>query len=214
MSSRSFTLVGDATERSTGSFAGILVCAGLLNALVAAFLLCRLPQSTSPSLIGLLFRASLYVCGVAAAGAGGTWFYWRRSSSSSRMTFSRFLQVIWPGVRRGVGLGAGGRVADDGAVASCRGNRGRWWIHPFSWVAKDDSDGGRFPRRAHWSDDASERELFADSLQAPVLRLQGYGIAICVYAAALAPLRPLDVYSQLPDGDRCVYLRVGIDVPF
>jgi hypothetical protein len=41
-------------------------------------------------------------------------------------------------------------------------------------------------RRAHWSDDASERELFADSLQAPVLRLQGYGIAICVYAAALA----------------------------
>ncbi len=87
MNSRSFTLVVDATERSTGSLAGILVCAGLLNASIAALLLCRLPNSTSPSLIGLFFRASLYVCGVAAAGAGGTWFYWRRSSGSSRLNF-------------------------------------------------------------------------------------------------------------------------------
>lgn len=40
--------------------------------------------------------------------------------------------------------------------------------------------------RMHWSDRVSARELFADSMQAPVLRLHGYAIAISVYAAAFA----------------------------
>jgi hypothetical protein len=185
MNSKGFTLVGDATERSTGSFTSILVCAGLLNALIAALLLCRLPQSTSPSLLGLLFRASLYVCGVTAGGAGGAWFYWRRSTSSSRLNFPvPFSSFCVACVAGWAWLPAVVLLMDEqspvaAAIAAVGGSILSLGLRKTIPMVKD-------PLYVHWSDVASGRELFACALQTRVPRLQGYVIAISLYAAAVA----------------------------
>ena len=185
MNSKSFTLVGDPTERSTGSFAGVLVCAGLLNALIAAFLVCRLPQGSATSLIRLLLRAAIYVCIVAAAGFGGTWFYWKRSSNSSKLNFPVSIRMFglvcvtgWVWVPAIVLL-----VSERSPVAAAIAAVGGFIL----------ADGLRktIPRatdslREHWFDAASNQELFTQTLQAPAFRSHGYTIAICIYLAGFA----------------------------
>ncbi|MGA9461296.1 MAG: hypothetical protein WBV28_00805, partial [Terracidiphilus sp.] len=73
---------GDQGDRSPASVVRLLVIAGLINALIVAVLLCRLPATHTPSLTGLLFRAMAYVALGALAGTVGTWIYWRRATSS------------------------------------------------------------------------------------------------------------------------------------
>ncbi len=62
-------------------FFGFLVAAGLLNALIASFLLFRLPNSHAPTLTSLFIRALIFVASGALAGSAGIWFYWRNSGS-------------------------------------------------------------------------------------------------------------------------------------
>lgn len=66
-------------------FLGFFVCAGLLNAAIVALLVCRLPATSGPSLLGTLTRAAVYVLLGASAGTLGAWFYWRRSASPFRL---------------------------------------------------------------------------------------------------------------------------------
>lgn len=65
-------------------FVAFLVAAGLINALIAAYLLLRLPASHFPTLIALLVRAAIYAAFGALAGTVGIWFYWRNSQSPFR----------------------------------------------------------------------------------------------------------------------------------
>lgn len=58
-----------------------MVGAGLLNALIAGFLLCRLPESHSPTLTLLCTKAGFYVLAGVLAGAGGTYVYWKNPAS-------------------------------------------------------------------------------------------------------------------------------------
>jgi hypothetical protein len=58
-----------------------LVGAGLLNSLIAAFLILRLPDAHTPTLTSLVVRASIFVLAGALAGTAGSWYYWRRPAS-------------------------------------------------------------------------------------------------------------------------------------
>ena len=65
------TYQADAHLPSLTRFLAVLAAAGLINASIAAYLLCPLPASHHPSLTALLIRASIYVFGAAFAGALG-----------------------------------------------------------------------------------------------------------------------------------------------
>jgi hypothetical protein len=69
---------------TTKRFLVFMVGAGLLNALIAGFLLCRLPDSHTPSLQSLLIRATIYVAIGALAGIAGIYLYWNSSASPFR----------------------------------------------------------------------------------------------------------------------------------
>ena len=65
-------------------FFGFMVGAGLMNAMIGSFLLCRLPETNAPDLISILIRAAIYVAVAVLAGLAGTWLYWRNPSSPFR----------------------------------------------------------------------------------------------------------------------------------
>ncbi|HEY3706619.1 MAG TPA: hypothetical protein VGL22_16270 [Terracidiphilus sp.] len=61
-----------------------MVAAGLLNALIAAYLLCRLPEAHHPTVESVFFRAIAYVALAAVAGVVGTYLYWHNPASPFR----------------------------------------------------------------------------------------------------------------------------------
>lgn len=65
-------------------FFGFVVSAGLINAMLVSFLLCRLPDPHSTSGIAVLLRALLFVGAGALAGVGGAWLYWNNPASPFR----------------------------------------------------------------------------------------------------------------------------------
>jgi hypothetical protein len=62
----------------------LMVAAGLLNALIAGLVLCRLPAAHHPTLQAVLLRAIVYVGLGAVAGIVGTYLYWHNPASSFR----------------------------------------------------------------------------------------------------------------------------------
>src|SRR6185437_5252596 len=74
-----------------------LIAAGLLNALIAGVLLCRLPEDHHPRVGSLALRAALYVGIGALAGVMGTYVYWHSAANSLRadppVPFSLFALV-------------------------------------------------------------------------------------------------------------------------
>ena len=168
--------------RSQSELLRLLVLAGLVNASIAAVLLCRLPASHTPSLRLLLLRAVAYVgCG-ALAGTVGAWWYWRRAfgslGSSLPLPFLHFALTcavgwVWvPAVvlLAGQDAPAAAGVAALGAALLALGLRRALPLldeTPFSSVPE-------------------ERELFADALRAPPSEGEGYAIASCIYLAGFA----------------------------
>ena len=63
---------------------GFMVGAGLINAMIAGILLCRLPNLHSPTFSTLLARSILHVVIGVVAGVGGCWLYWKNPSSPFR----------------------------------------------------------------------------------------------------------------------------------
>ena len=59
----------------------LMVGAGLMNAMIAGFMLCRLPESHSPTFVSICFRAVCYVLAGVLTGVGGTYLYWRNPAS-------------------------------------------------------------------------------------------------------------------------------------
>ena len=98
-----------ADASSIRGFVGFFVSAGLVNATIAAVLLCRLPEARVPSPAALLMRAALYVVLGAVAGVAGAYFYWRASSNPYRLSspisfreFSLICATGWVWVPAGV----------------------------------------------------------------------------------------------------------------
>ena len=65
-------------------FFGLMVGAGLINAMLAGILLCRLPELHSTTVVTLFTRAILHVVIGVLAGVGGSWLYWKNPSSPYR----------------------------------------------------------------------------------------------------------------------------------
>jgi len=177
------TFQADRSPVSLNRFLGYLVAAGLVNALIAAFLLCRLPAAHAPSLKALFARASIYVCIAALAGLGGGWLYWRRSAtpaaSDPPLSFSRFAlanAVAWVWVPAVVLFSrqdslAAPALAMIAAALLAAGLR-------KTLPAPADTP--------HTAADWQQRELFSDSFLIARRQPLAYFVAVCLYAAGLA----------------------------
>jgi hypothetical protein len=62
-------------------FFTLMVVAGLMNAMIAGFLLCRLPEAHDATFAALCIRAAIYVLAGVLAGAIGTYIYWKNPAS-------------------------------------------------------------------------------------------------------------------------------------
>jgi len=169
-----------------GRFFAINVAAGLINAMIASFLLCRLPEVHTLNLFSLCIRAVRYVSVGALAGVVGSWFYWSNSSSSlgkqSRLPFPLFALVCaaaWVWVPSMILFSeqvsaVTALVAMVGAMALAAGLRSaaRTLFAPVSQPC------------TVW--EYNNIELFAESLYQPPFDARGYAIAVALYAAGWA----------------------------
>jgi hypothetical protein len=158
-----------------------LTVAGLINAMIAALLVCRLPSSHEPSMTGLFVRALIYVALSALAGTAGAWLYWRRASISAdaRLPFSfkwfaLTCAAAWVWLPAFVLLAGGGSpfaalVAAIGAAVLAAGLR-----------PDLTEQVGSLPSQPE------EHDLFAATLRTPAREFSGYVIAACVYAGLYA----------------------------
>jgi hypothetical protein len=163
-----------------------MVGAGLLNALIVGFFVCRLPPAHSPTIQSLAVRAIIYVAAGALAGMAGIYIYWHTPSSPFRATpplpFSLFALVSatgWIWVPSMVIFseqlsGATAFVGAIGAFLLAVGLR-----HATSVLFAPAS-------RASSGFEKQEGQLFAESLYRAPREVHGYLIAICVYAAGWA----------------------------
>ncbi|MFZ0743938.1 MAG: hypothetical protein WAM85_06010 [Terracidiphilus sp.] len=169
-------------------FFGFMVGAGLTNAMIGGFLLCRLPQSPSPGLVSLLIRAIAYVAVGVVAGVVGTWLYWRNPSSpfrqSAPLPFTLFALVCAAGWVWAPSMAifseqisaATAFVAMIGAFVLASGLRGATY---FAFAPA---------QTLHSTFEMDDVELFAESLHRPPLEIHGYLIAISLYGAGAALL--------------------------
>lgn len=167
-------------------FLTFTVAAGLVNAMIASFLLCRLPDMQTFSLTTLCVRATVCVATGVVAGVGGSWFYWiylaRPFCEDPPLPFSLFALVCasgWVWVPSMVLFSeqvsaVTAFVAMVGAFVLASGLRS--------------ATRSLFAPEVHspslWEYDHGE--LFAESLYRPPFDARGYGIAIALYAAVWA----------------------------
>jgi hypothetical protein len=160
-----------------------MIGAGLLNALIAGVLLCRLPEAHHPTLSSVTVRAALYVVIGAIAGVMGTYVYWNYPSSRLRedppVPFSLFALICaagWVWIPAMV-------LFSEQVSAMC------------AWVAMIASLllSGEMRRMAYLvfsphqslaaAAPAQERPLFAESLYRPPSDPYGFVITFCLYGA-------------------------------
>lgn len=167
-------------------FFGLMIAAGLVNAMIAGFVLCCLPDPHAPTAASLLMRAIGYAVVGVLAGVAGTWVYWWNPSSPFRerspLPFRLYALVcasgwiwvpamvlFWDQLSPLTPL-----VAAVGAYLLASGLRG----------ATDSAFAPAVPAPIVWSQDVSD--LFAESLYRPPAETHGYLIAFGLYAAAWA----------------------------
>ena len=161
----------------------------MINAMIAGFLLCRLPESHSPTLASLLIRAVIYVAVGALAGVGGAWIYWKNPAGPFRenppIPFPHFALVCatgWVWVPCMIIFSeqvspAAALVAMTGALILANGLR-----NATAFVfAPAQHDPPCLP--------PEETEIFAESLYRAPQEVHGYLITICIYASAFALAR-------------------------
>lgn len=164
------------------AFIGYFVAAGLLNATIAALLLCRLPESRVPSLWLLLLRATVYVLGAAAAGIAGAYFYWRRYSNRSHpapVPFAGFCLICasgWVWVPAAVLLSAQESKATAIIGIICGAILG---VGLRREIPPDEVAG--YPLAP-----TEQRQLFGATFEPVPRDVYGYVIAGCAYAAGYA----------------------------
>jgi hypothetical protein len=181
---RPITLLAEPGHLSANAFLRFLVVVGVLNSLIAAFLLCRLPAAHTPSLTALFIRAVVYVAIGALAGTAGSWFYWRRSSAPFSpdfpVTFRLFALVcaigwIWaPAIVL--------FSSQDSAVTPALSTLASALLAAYLRKIFPSANLDAHPSVHAWQD----RELFTDSTFTVRHEWHGYVIAVCLYAAFYA----------------------------
>ncbi len=167
-------------------FIAFMVGAGLINAMIASFILCRLPAAHDPTLQSVLIRAILFVGVGAFGGILGTYLYWHNPASPFRtnapLPFPLFALVCtagWVWVPSMAMFseqlsGATALVAGIGAFFLAIGLRQT----TFSALAPATELDPLPPHK--------DFELFAESLYEPRGEAYGYVIAISLFAACMA----------------------------
>jgi hypothetical protein len=164
-------------------FFAFMVGAGLINALIAGFALCRLPGANNPSIASLLCRAACYVAIGAAAGVIGAYLYWQNPWSPFRektpVPFPLFALVCASGwvwipsiVIFSEALSAGAALAAMiAALLLASGLRNATYF-----VLAPATSGPT----------SSDALLFEESLYRAPADLVGFAIALCLYTALVA----------------------------
>jgi len=161
-----------------------MVGAGLLNAVIAGFLLCRLPDAHAPSVRALLARAAVYVGIGALAGVMGAYLYWHSPSSSFRedppLPFALFAMVcaagwLWVPAMVIFSEQVSGIAALVAAIGAFLLGIGLRSATSFVFAPAE----GKAPC-------VSESDLFAESLYQAPWEAHGYLIALCLYAGGWA----------------------------
>jgi hypothetical protein len=162
----------------------IMVATGLLNALIAGFLLCHLPAAHHPTLQSLLTRAALYVVLGAVTGIIGTYLYWHNPASSFRdhppLPFSLFALVCaagWVWVPAMI-LFSEQVSALTAAVALVAAFLLAGEIRRISLLI--------LPPLTDSNSPPADSTLFAESLYRAPAEPDGYLLALCLYAAGWA----------------------------
>jgi hypothetical protein len=167
-------------------FLAFMVAAGLVNALIAGFLLCRLPESTASDLGSLLARAISYLALAVAAGVLGAYAYWQCPWSPFReqppLPFSLFALVcasgwVWiPAMVIFVEALSDGAalVAMVGAFVLAAGLR-----NITCFVLAPAASGS-------FSEACGEGDLFAEALYRAPVDFTGYAIATSFFLAIWA----------------------------
>jgi hypothetical protein len=167
-------------------FLVFVVGAGLLNALIAGFLICRLPPSHTPSIGSLATRAIIYVAAGALAGMAGIYLYWNSPSSPFRtgppLPFSLFALAsgagwIWVPSMVIFSEQLSAATALVGAIGA--------FLLTAALRHATSSVFAPAPRTASHSE-TEEGELFTESLYRAPREMYGYVIAICLYASGWA----------------------------
>ncbi len=164
-----------------------MVATGLLNALIAGFLLCRLPAAHHPTLESLLTRAALYVALGAVTGIIGTYLYWHNPASSFRdhppLPFSLFALVcaagwVWVPAMVLFSEQVSALTAAVALIAAflLAGEMRR--ISLLILPPQPDPNPEPSP--------PADRTLFAESLYRAPAEPDGYLLALCLYAAGWA----------------------------
>lgn len=175
--SRNIKLLAEPEQWSATRFFGFMFAAGLLNAFVAAWIVCRLPDAYFASLASLLARAVFCVAATALAGVAAARFYWNRAprppASTPRVRFATFALA-----------GAAGWV----------------WIPSATFLSTQNSPASAIVaaigaavlafglRQAipAFVPPPEETSMFVATLRTPPFESAGYVIAVCLYLALLA----------------------------
>jgi hypothetical protein len=184
--SESLAPVAPADVFTAKRFLVFVVIAGLINAMIAAFMLCRLPDLHEPDLGALFGRALMFVVVGALAGVGGSWLYWENPASPFRenppLPFSLHALACsagWLWVPAMILFqeqlsAAGAFVAMVGAVLLASSLRRV--TRPVFGAAQGHAPISGF----------ANEELFAESLYRPPIEVHGYAVAIGLYLAGAA----------------------------
>lgn len=165
-------------------FFAFMVAIGLVNSMIAAVFLCRLPDSHSVDLGSLLGNAIMFVAIGALGGITGSWLYWISPASPLRegspVPFSLFALTcttgwVWVPAMMLFAEQVSATmafVAMVGAFILSKGLRSTTYFVFFPAQ----------PLTPRWE----QGDLFAESLSQPPFEVHGYVIALSLFAAAAA----------------------------
>ncbi len=177
---------------ATHRMALFLVTAGLVNALIAAVVMCQLPEDHHPTLGSLAMRAVRFVAIGALAGWMGTYVYWHFPRNSNRdeppLPFSLFALVCAAGwmwvpamilfFEQDSAFGAGVALVAAFLLA--------WELRRILPALSPAENEQTAPE---------ERSLFAESLYRSPAEPYGFVIALCLYGAGWAIAEELNVMA-------------------
>ena len=176
-------------------FFAFMVALGLVNSMIAAVFLCRLPDSHSVDFGSLLVNAMMFVAIGSLGGITGSWLYWISPASPLRerspMPFSLFALTCAAGW---VWVPAMMLFAEQVSATTAFVAHG-WCFRPVERLAKRDIFCFRpaQPQALRWE----QGDLFAESLSRPPFELHGYVIALSLFAAGAALASQLQLHSRL-----------------
>jgi hypothetical protein len=178
-----FALQAGERDLSITAFTGGVVVAGLANATIAAFILCRLPASHAPTMHSLVIRAVTDVACAAGAGVAGAHFYWNHSSIPRRadpplsfLPFALANAMAWVWVPTIAFL----LRQDSPAFGAFCALGAALLASSLRRVVPDSADSPFLERQASESE---KEELFAATLHTAPREAYGSVVALCLYLA-------------------------------